>query len=70
MRRGRNIRVSGEDAVALIPVIVVELPDVHVPLPVVGIPVDVHDTAASRARIHPCHRLLIRHRRILKLYRV
>lgn len=44
---GRNKGVSREDAIARIPVVVVELPRVDVPLPVVGVPVHVHDVASD-----------------------
>ena len=39
--------VAGEDAIAGIPVIVVELPVVDVPLGGIGVPVDVHDEASD-----------------------
>ena len=45
---GRNVYVSGEDAIVAIPVVVVELPIVDVPLPVVGIPVHVDYETVSR----------------------
>ena len=44
--RGRNRGVSREDAIARIPV-VVELPRVDVPLPIVGVPVHVHDVTSD-----------------------
>ena len=47
LNRGRILRVAGEDAIACIPVVVVQLPIVNVPLGVLGIPVDVHDEASE-----------------------
>jgi hypothetical protein len=44
---GRTLRVSGENAIVGIPVIVVELPIVDVPLPIVGIPVHVDRTTSD-----------------------
>ena len=44
---GRTVGVAGEDAIASIPVIVVELPVVDIPLTLVGIPVDIHDEASD-----------------------
>ena len=41
--------VAGERAIASVPVVVIELPSVHVPLPVALVPVHVHD--ATRALV-------------------
>lgn len=38
---------SGEDNIALIPVIIIELPRIQVPLGVVGIPVRIHRNGSS-----------------------
>jgi|GEM_PF-3949301 len=47
--------VATERAIAGVPVIVVEVPRVDVPLPVVGVPVHVHDAVCdSRTQDHPC----------------
>lgn len=41
------MQCCGERTIAGVPVIVVELPRVHVPLPIVGVPVHVHDAVGT-----------------------